>query len=201
MTIIFSTMKKTFTLYRMAFRSCAKKHRIFDTECSTFWSWANQHLSVAIISLKIAFLEGTDRCLSMSLRKTIRYRCKRSLSDIYCTTFKVEKFKIRPPPPSPPPIAYFWKPSSRITMWLHSAHPLGYLMAHPWEIFLTLLSNEMNRRIRFAFGKSYCGVNCVCLFFIDRCMAAFLAARVLPVLPSMWNKTALILRHDVDRPC
>jgi hypothetical protein len=39
----------------------AKKH-LSDTECTTFRSWAKQHYSVAIIPLKIAFLNGTDKC-------------------------------------------------------------------------------------------------------------------------------------------
>ena len=41
----------TITRYRIAFRSSAKRH-LSDTECTTFKSWAKQHLSVAIISLK-----------------------------------------------------------------------------------------------------------------------------------------------------
>ena len=48
----------TFTLYQIAFRRGAKKH-LSDTECTTFRSSAKQHLSVAVIPMKIAFLKGT----------------------------------------------------------------------------------------------------------------------------------------------
>jgi hypothetical protein len=53
----------SYTIPNIAFRSGAKKH-LSDTECTTFRSCAKQHLSVAIIPLKIAFLKGTDRCFS-----------------------------------------------------------------------------------------------------------------------------------------
>jgi hypothetical protein len=57
-----------FSLYRIAFRCGAKKH-LSDTECTTFRSWAKQHLSVAIIPLKIEFLKGMDGCFSRHYRK------------------------------------------------------------------------------------------------------------------------------------
>jgi hypothetical protein len=41
------------------------KTQLFDTECTTLRSREkHHHLSVTIISLKIAFLKGTDRCFS-----------------------------------------------------------------------------------------------------------------------------------------
>ena len=56
---LFYCVDSMLTLYRIAFRSGAKKH-LPDTECTTFRSWAKQHLSVAIIPLKIAFLKVRD---------------------------------------------------------------------------------------------------------------------------------------------
>ena len=58
-------LRLMFPRYQIGFRSGAKKH-LSDTECTTFRSWAKQHLSVAIIPLKIAFLKGTDRCFFTS---------------------------------------------------------------------------------------------------------------------------------------
>jgi hypothetical protein len=58
-------LRLMFPRYQIGFRSGAKKH-LSDTECTTFRSWAKQHLSVAIIPLKIAFLRGTDRCFFTS---------------------------------------------------------------------------------------------------------------------------------------
>jgi hypothetical protein len=53
-------------------RSGAKK-RLSDTECTTFRSWAKQHLSIAIIPLEISFLKGTERCFFQSPREAIGY--------------------------------------------------------------------------------------------------------------------------------
>jgi hypothetical protein len=69
-------------IHRIAFRSSAKKH-LSHTECSTFSSCAKQHLSFAIIPLKIAFLKCTDTvgvCV-FSRRYTESYplQCKRGL--------------------------------------------------------------------------------------------------------------------------
>jgi hypothetical protein len=80
---IFTTIRKpgfkSFPLYRIAFHSGAKKH-LPDTYCTTFRSWEKQHLSVATIPLKIAFLKGTDRCFFTSLGKLSGTECKRSLT-------------------------------------------------------------------------------------------------------------------------
>jgi hypothetical protein len=86
--------KATFPLYRIAFHSGTKKH-LSDTECTTFRSWAKQHLSVAIIPLKIAFLKGTDRCFFTSLRKDIRYhRLRGPLKPGAHTAILVGRFKV-----------------------------------------------------------------------------------------------------------
>ena len=76
--LVHSPIMATFTQYRRDIRSGAKKH-LFDTECTIFRSWPKQHLSVAIIPLKIAFLKGTDTSFSTLLRKAIWCKCKRSL--------------------------------------------------------------------------------------------------------------------------
>jgi hypothetical protein len=60
-------------IHRIAFRSSAKKH-LSHTEYSTFSNCAKQHLSVAIIPLKIAFLKCTDRCFfHVGIRKATHY--------------------------------------------------------------------------------------------------------------------------------
>jgi hypothetical protein len=56
----------------IAFRSGAKKY-LFDTECTSFRSWAKQHLSIATSPLKITFLKGKDRWFFTSIRKAIWY--------------------------------------------------------------------------------------------------------------------------------
>jgi hypothetical protein len=71
-------METMFTLYWIAFPSSVKKH-LFNMECTNFRSRVKQHLPVAIIPLKIAFLKGTDRCLFTSVWKSTWYSVSVSL--------------------------------------------------------------------------------------------------------------------------
>jgi hypothetical protein len=73
-----ATLTPRLTLYRIVFQWGAKKH-LSNTECITFRSWAKQHLSVAIIPLKMAFiLKGTEGIFRVATESYL-VQCKRNL--------------------------------------------------------------------------------------------------------------------------